>query len=57
MLFIANPQVSISTRLLSDLGKNNSIIIIVDEKYLPSIQCIPISGNYRSYEMFNYQIK
>lgn len=56
-LIIDNCMSNISVQLLNKLSENNILTIVCDKRHLPSLQILPINGNYNSLKIIQQQIK
>lgn len=57
LIFIENPYVSLTTRLATQLSKNNVTLIMCDEKYIPGSILLPLNGSNNQIEIFTLQIE
>ncbi len=56
VVVIENQQVSITLPLINELANNNVAVIICDNKYMPSVQLMPLNANATQQESYKYQL-
>lgn len=56
VVIIENQQVSVTMPLLNELARNNVVVIICDEHFMPAIQLTPLEANATQQEAYRYQL-
>lgn len=56
VVVVENQQVSITLPLINELANNNVAVIICDNKYMPSVQLMPLNANATQQESYKYQL-
>lgn len=51
-----NTRTIMTTKLINELTKNNILVIVCDDKHLPSSLIVPFSGNYNSLKILEKQL-
>ncbi len=54
-VFVEDPHVIITARLLSYLGENNVSLILCNEKFMPSVQSVPLYGHFNQVGILHIQ--
>lgn len=57
LIFVENPRVVFTARLVTQLSKNNVTLVLCDEKYIPTSISLPLNGSNNQIEIFNLQIE
>lgn len=55
VLIIDNYQLMLSIQLINKLSENNTIVILCDNRHLPSSQILPFFGNHNTLKIFQSQ--
>lgn len=57
LIFVENPRVVFTARLVTQLSKNNVTLVLCDEKYIPTSISLSLNGSNNQIEIFNLQIE